>query len=183
MDRSLAFMEPTDVSNSHLTHKRNLVVRNTMCKSLQMNVKSSQHMNYQVGEEGAGRWAVNEEMTGGCWEAYCLEERPIRPWRGRSQGLRPPRAHSCQGNCAVILTLHCLNFALRSLDPSLFLYLSLSLVEAEEKLGSALCSNDVSSPEEASVCWISTASLQSPRLDQGLVGGPGGWWRRINYTQ
>lgn len=136
---------------------------------------------WEKKEQGGEQWMKKWQEDVG--RLIVSRSGPFDLGRVRSQGLRPPRAHSWQGNCAVILTLHCLNFALRSLDPSLFLYLSLSLVEAEEKLGSALCSNDVSSPEEASVCWISTASLQSPRLDQGLAGGPGGWWRRINYTQ
>lgn len=66
----------------------------------------------------------------------------------RSQGFRTPWVQRWQGNCAMILTLHCLN--LLPLVPHLSLALSLtpaSLTGAREVLESALGSNDVSSPE------------------------------------
>lgn len=66
----------------------------------------------------------------------------------RSQGFRPPRAQRCQGNCAMILTLHCLNLLPLFLHASLALSLTpVSLTGAREVLESALGSNDVSSPE------------------------------------
>lgn len=71
----------------------------------------------------------------------------------RSQGFRPPRAQCCQGNFAMILTLHCLNLLPLFLHPSSALSLTpVSLTGAREVLESALGSNDVGSPEQASVC-------------------------------
>lgn len=75
---------------------------------------------------------------------------PERPWQGEKSVLWPHRAWLCQGNCATILTLHCLKT--QSTLPFSIPFFFLPLTESKEELGSALHSNDVSSPEETSVC-------------------------------
>lgn len=96
------------------------------------------------------------------WRIIVLRRSPGNLDGVKSQGFWPPRIQRCQGNCAMILTLHCLNLLPLFLHLSLALYLTpVSPTGAREVLESALGSNDVSSPEKVSVCWISTASLQS----------------------
>lgn len=72
--------------------------------------------------------------------------------RVKSPGLWLPMVQYCQGNCAAVLTLHCLNLP-SSLHSSLrFLLLSPFPAEAEEEVGLALSSNDVSS--QWSLCLL-----------------------------
>lgn len=73
------------------------------------------------------------------WRIMVLRKRPGDLDGVRSQGFRPPWVQRCQGNCAMILTLHCLNLLPLFLHLPLALSLtSVSLTGAREVLESAL---------------------------------------------
>lgn len=89
--------------------------------------------------EGEGRWAVNVEMMGDIGRLIVLRCSPSDLGRVRSQGLRPPRARCCQGNCATILTLHRLNLPPFLLPLSLALPLTFSFPR-QSRRGAGMCS-------------------------------------------
>lgn len=80
-----------------------------------MTATDSQHINYlaeqeqeeKMKREGGKRWMWKWREDIG--RLIVLRSGPSDLGRVRSQGLWPPRARRCQGNCATILTLHCLN--------------------------------------------------------------------------
>ncbi len=92
--------------------------------SMDMRAPGSQHMNYLAEEEEQGKgegcerwmWKWQEDIG----RLIVLRSGPGDLGRVKSQGLWLPRARHCQGNCATILTLHCLN-------PPSILPLSISL--------------------------------------------------------
>ena len=94
----------------------------------------------------------------------------------RSQGLWPPRALHCQGNCATILTLHCLNPP-SILPPSIPLsfFNSLCPLLKLKRSRDLLSTLMMSAPQRRHL----SSESQQLVFKVSARPGPGGWRRRI----
>lgn len=137
---------------------------------------------WEKNEEGGEQWMKKWQEDVG--RLIVSRSSPFDLGRVRSQGLRPPRAHSCQGNCAVILTLHCLNLpSVLSIPPSFFISL-FPLLKLKR-------SSDLLSTLMMSVPPRRRLSAESQQLAFKVPGWTRGWWEGLeddgggssNYTQ
>lgn len=114
-------------------------------------------------------------MSSECWNDWdfgrliVLRSSPDDLSRVRSQLLQPPWAQRCQGNCATILTLHCLNLPL-----SLALSLTVLLPSLRPKRWwNLLCALMMSAPQRSCLLNLNSWPSYSQWLDGGLEEGAG----------
>lgn len=150
------------------------VVDNTVSAAWErqhMKCLAEQEEDQGKGEEGeCGKW---QEDIG---RLIVWRSSPGDLGRVRSQGLWPPRALHCQGNCATILTLHCLNPP-SILPPSI----PLSFFNSLFPLLKLRRSRDLLSTLMMSAPQRRHLSSESQQLAFKVLAwpGPGGWRRRI----
>lgn len=99
--------------------------------------------------------------------------------RVRSQGLWPLRAQSCQGNCATILTLHCLNLPSILFFPTLFFFNSLFPSLKLKKNRDLLSTLMMSAPQRRHLCTESQQLAFKSKPRPGAGERPGEWWRMV----